>query len=256
MGDHQNGPSRSAHSGTDLNTLIKSSPEMFLGNRVLQNFKDAQLPFLFKVLSFDKALPLQSHPDRALGQKLMEQEKKQSWLGRNETFVDPNHKPEVAVVLSERFLGFVGFRPVEEIQQFVRDVAELREAIGEDSARKFVDLEAEEAEKRLKETFGKVFDGEERKASGLVDSFMRRVKNDGNNAFGKERAWKERYLAEVALKLYNQYPGDIGLFGALIFTNLVVLERGEGIAIPPNVIHAYVEGDVIEVFVPCTNISE
>jgi mannose-6-phosphate isomerase len=60
----------------------------------------------------------------------MEQEKMQSWLGRNETFVDPNHKPEVAVVLSDRFLGFVGFRSVEEIQQFVRDVAELREAIG------------------------------------------------------------------------------------------------------------------------------
>jgi mannose-6-phosphate isomerase len=93
MGDHQNGPSRSVHSGTDLNTLIKSSPETFLGARVLQKFKDAQLPFLFKVLSFDKALPLQSHPDKALGQKLMEQEKKQSWLvGRNETFVDPNHK--------------------------------------------------------------------------------------------------------------------------------------------------------------------
>jgi hypothetical protein len=49
----------------------------------------------------------------------------------------------------------------------------------------------------LKETFGKIFDDEDRKASGLVDSFIRRVKIEGNNAFGKERARKERYLAEV-----------------------------------------------------------
>jgi mannose-6-phosphate isomerase len=158
-------------------------------------------------------------------------------------------KPEVAVVLSERFLGFVGFRPVEEIQQFARDVAELRAAIGEESARRFVDLEAQEAGKKLKETFGKIFDDEERKASGLVDSFMRRVKKDGNNAFGKERTRKEIYLAEVATNI----PATSAF---LFFANLVVLERGEGIAIQPNVIHAYVEGDVIEVFVPCTNISE
>ena len=121
------------HSGADLSTLIK----------------DTQFPFLFKILSFEKALPLQSHPDKALGQKLMEQEKMQSWLGRNETFVDPNHKPEVAVVLSDRFVGFVGFRPLEEIQQFVRDVAELQEAIGEENARRFVDLEAQEARKKV-----------------------------------------------------------------------------------------------------------
>jgi mannose-6-phosphate isomerase class I len=31
------------------------------------------------------------------------------------------------------------------------------------------------------------------------------------------------------------------------YSNLVVLHKGEGIAIQPNVIHAYVEGDVIEV---------
>lgn len=81
-------------------------------------------------------------------------------------------------------------------------------------------MEAQEAMERLKETFCKIFDDEERKASGLVDSFMRRVKNEGNDAFGNERARKERYLAEVALKLYDQYPGDIGLFGALSFANL------------------------------------
>jgi len=231
-------------SGMDLHDLIKSSPEDFLGKSVLDKFKDIQLPFLFKILSFDKALPLQSHPDRKLGEHLMKQEKKESWLGKNQTFVDPNHKPEVAVVLSEMFQGFVGFRPIEEVQQFVRDIPELREAIGETNAQQFTSLQPREAERNLESTFGKIFDDEEKKGSQLVDSFMSRVKKEGNKIFGRGT---EKYLADVAQKLYTQYPGDIGIFGALFFSNLVVLHKGEGIAIQPNVIHAYVEGDVIEV---------
>ena len=246
MGDHQNGPSKSIATGMQLHDLIQLAPEEFLGKSVVQKFKDVQLPFLFKILSFDKALPLQSHPNRKLAEQLMKQEKKESWLGKNETFVDPNHKPEVAVVLSEMFQGFVGFRPIEEIQDFVRDVPELREAIGEENATKFQSLSSSMAERQLKDTFGKVFDDEEKKASKLLSSFMNRVNTEGNKAFGK-RGREEPYLVEVARKLHQRYPGDIGLFGAIFFANLVVLNRGEGIAIQPDVIHAYVDGDVIEV---------
>jgi mannose-6-phosphate isomerase len=248
MGDHQNGPSRSAVTGMDLHDLITTSPEDFLGKKVLSKFETVQLPFLFKILSFDKALPLQCHPNRKLGEQLMKQEKEKSWFGKNETYVDPNHKPEVAVVLSDKFQGFVGFRPVKEIQDFVRDISELRAAIGESKAEEFLALQPDEAERKLKETFGRIFDDEESKGSHLVDSFIRRVKSEGNDAFGKERGSKESDLAEVAMKLYTNYPGDIGIFGALFFSNLVVLRRGEGIAIQPDVIHAYVDGDVIEVF--------
>lgn len=246
MGDHQNGPSKSIATGMQLHDLIQLSPEEFLGKSVVEKFKDVQLPFLFKILSFDKALPLQSHPNRKPAEQLMKQEKKESWLGKNKTFVDPNHKPEVAVVLSEMFQGFVGFRPIEEIQDFVRDVPELREAIGEENAKKFESLSSSTVERQLKETFGRVFDDEEKKASKLLSSFMNRVNTEGNKAFGK-RGTEEKYLAEVARKLHQRYPGDIGLFGAIFFANLVVLKRGEGIAIQPDVIHAYVDGDVIEV---------
>src|SRR5438105_15321161 len=105
MGDHQNGSSRSVMSGMDLLDLIKSSPEDFLGKSVLDKFKDIQLPFLLKILSFDKALPLQSHPDRKSGQHLMKQEKEESWRGKNETFVDPTNKRQVAEDRSESYQG-------------------------------------------------------------------------------------------------------------------------------------------------------
>ena len=245
MGDHPNGPSKSALTGVPLNDLIKSSPETYLGKSILSKFKDIQLPFLFKILSFEKALPLQTHPNRRLAEKLMKEEKDME--GKNQTFVDPNHKPEIAIVLSDEFVGFVGFRPVSEIQQFVKDIEELRGVLGIPTADRFLTSSEEEAQEQLKATFLKVFDGEEGETKqSLLKSFITRVEKEGNAAFGTRGA-EEPYLSKVCEKLHRDYPGDIGIFAALFFANLVVLKKGDGIAIQADVIHAYVEGDVIEV---------
>lgn len=83
---HANGPSKLMTSnvvtnGTGLRDLVASDPEYYLGHDLLQNknmqsmYKD-DMPFLFKILSFDKALPLQAHPDPSLGEKLRKQEKR------------------------------------------------------------------------------------------------------------------------------------------------------------------------------------
>lgn len=82
---HKNGPSTILTSslltnGTKLRDVIASDPEYYLGSKLLANAKMQEmyrndLPFLFKILSFDKALPLQAHPDPELGRKLRKQEK-------------------------------------------------------------------------------------------------------------------------------------------------------------------------------------
>ena len=81
MGDHPNGPSESAATGVELATLIQQHPHEFLGAKVAQKYPNPtngkpQLPFPFKVLSFDKALPLQAHPDKKLAAQLFEDEEK------------------------------------------------------------------------------------------------------------------------------------------------------------------------------------
>lgn len=63
-------------------------------NEFMQELYKDDLPFLFKILSFDKALPLQAHPDHKLGAKLRKREKIK-YLGYNSDFVDDNGKPEV-----------------------------------------------------------------------------------------------------------------------------------------------------------------
>lgn len=62
MGTHINGPSVIKESGETLGTFINENPDC-LGHKVIQLF-GANLSFLFKVLSVNKALSIQAHPTK------------------------------------------------------------------------------------------------------------------------------------------------------------------------------------------------
>ena len=89
--------SSSLTNGTKLRDLIYTDPAYYLGKdlmaeKELQSMYKDDLPFLFKILSFDKALPLQAHPDPKLGSRLKKRELKQQWYNSDceqaETFID------------------------------------------------------------------------------------------------------------------------------------------------------------------------
>ncbi|CAM9480025.1 unnamed protein product [Ectocarpus sp. 13 AM-2016] len=122
MGTHPNGPSRvmrDGHEGTDeLQGLYGSAegPGMFL-IELLETYPHylgdqehvGDLPFMFKVLSINKALSIQAHPDKKLAERL--------YATRPDLYKDDNHKPEMAVALSD-FEGLCGFRPFREIGKY------------------------------------------------------------------------------------------------------------------------------------------
>ena len=104
MGDHPSGPARvvspgtsprnadkAVHRSTSLQEVFHKTPSV-LGPQ-LQDAK--QLPFLLKVLSIQKALSIQAHPDRELASRLH--------LERPHIYKDPNHKPEIAIALTDDF---------------------------------------------------------------------------------------------------------------------------------------------------------
>lgn len=64
MGTHPNGPSYLSMTGESLEEWIQKNPQT-LGDRVLKVF-GIQLPFLFKVLSVNKALSIQAHPTKVV----------------------------------------------------------------------------------------------------------------------------------------------------------------------------------------------
>ena len=67
MGTHPSAPSTLADTGGQLLALLRDHPQL-LGD-ALHAF-GADLPFLFKVLSVDTALSIQSHPDKRLAERL------------------------------------------------------------------------------------------------------------------------------------------------------------------------------------------
>ncbi|XP_039290203.1 mannose-6-phosphate isomerase isoform X2 [Nilaparvata lugens] len=123
MGTHVSGPATVRATGQLLADWLLQNQHK-LGEKVLTTFgAQAQLPFLFKVLSVKQPLSIQAHPDKALAGKLHSQ--------RPDIYKDANHKPELAIALSE-FEALCGFRPLAEIKQFMEDVPELRSIIGDE----------------------------------------------------------------------------------------------------------------------------
>lgn len=59
MGTHPKGPSITKHSKENLSDYLKKNPEV--GGC---SSKSGQLTFLFKVLSVNKALSIQAHPNK------------------------------------------------------------------------------------------------------------------------------------------------------------------------------------------------
>ena len=71
---------------------------------------EGDLPYLFKVLSINKGLSIQAHPDKDLAKRLHAE--------RPEVYKDPNHKPEMALAITD-FEAMCNFRPAADIADFI-----------------------------------------------------------------------------------------------------------------------------------------
>ena len=119
MGTHKKGPSTIRYpeslAGMLLSDWLKDN-QWALGDKVAADF-DGEFPFLFKVLSINRALSIQAHPDKEHARKLH--------MEAPDKYPDPNHKPEMVIAMRE-FEGMCGFRPFPAIQEWVMKVPELR----------------------------------------------------------------------------------------------------------------------------------
>jgi mannose-6-phosphate isomerase len=98
-------------SGELLLDIIQKDPSI-LGDKVRARFGD-DIPFLFKVLSVEKALSIQAHPDKAQAQILHST--------HGDLYKDGNHKPEMAIALTP-FEMLCGFRSLDQIVEFLHGI--------------------------------------------------------------------------------------------------------------------------------------
>jgi mannose-6-phosphate isomerase len=108
MGTHPSAPSSLAPDAgiqeeVSLREWLARNPAALLGRAVAARW-GGDLPFLFKVLSVAQPLSIQAHPDRDLARALHSL--------RPATYRDANHKPEMAVAVTE-FRALCGFVTIQ-----------------------------------------------------------------------------------------------------------------------------------------------
>ena len=208
MGTHPNGPSK----------IIKENKEILLSDEI-----NGQLSYLFKILSINKPLSIQLHPDKAFAEILHKKYPK--------IYKDDNHKPELFIALSdfELLFGLVELNKAIEIVKKYKECFNLKESeelIKNPSIEKYknfierlIFLNKEEYEKILKL---------------ILES--------------KES--QDNYLIK---KLYDNYGLDSGILISL-FMNYLHKKKGEAVFIDENIPHSYIYGNCLELMACSDNV--
>lgn len=242
MGTHPSNPSKDLHTGRTLLDLVRDNQALM--SQSISKRYEQKLPFLFKVLSINKALSIQAHPNKSLAERLHKKDPK--------NYPDDNHKPEMTIAITP-FDGLCGFRPLAEISHFLRTVPSLRQLVGEEEAREFEDgvkgqetseavTKQEENKAVLQKAFTALMNAKPEDIEKAALELIKQAKEEGEKfAGGGVESSGGKELAELMVRLDGQFPKDIGLFVSF-FLNYVKLEVGEAMFLKADDIHAYLSG--------------
>ncbi|CAB4550830.1 unannotated protein [freshwater metagenome] len=194
-----------------------------------------QLSFLVKLLSAEKALSIQVHPNSQQAKDGFHFEQAQGIAldDPKRNYKDASHKPEALVALTS-FQALCGFRPRADLIQVFTEFGK--------SEPDFSSLAQKlNGGAQLAEIFESLIGNQE-----LANRFTESVDSSQSDAITQ----KSRDLVE---RLLIQFPGDTGALVALML-NEVSLEPGEAIYLPAGNIHAYLSGLGLEVMAASDNV--
>ncbi|OUM54705.1 hypothetical protein BVG19_g4125 [[Candida] boidinii] len=226
----------------NLRQIISSNPSKFLSDSIISKYNSTtELPFLFKVLSIEKVLSIQAHPDKKLAAQLHKSDPGH--------YPDDNHKPEMAVAITD-FEAFCGFKPLDQISELLNKIPEFNELIGKELVDTFtngIKVNSIEANKKsLQSIFSKLMNTDETKISNFASKLVKRT-YDQPELFG-------HVLADLIQRLNKQFPNDIGLFCGCLMLNHCNLKSGEAIFLQAKDPHAYISGDIMECMAASDNV--
>ncbi|KAF7130849.1 hypothetical protein RHSIM_Rhsim10G0067600 [Rhododendron simsii] len=290
MGTHESGPSyvvestntksnnngvsvvgsANGGSGVSLKSWIDENPNV-LGDEVVEKW-GVTLPFLFKVLSVAKPLSIQAHPNKELAGVLHK--------ARPDVFKDGNHKPEMALALTEfeALCGFISLEVslgkkmrycqclnvhVQEFKGVLQNVPEIAEVVGNDYANQVLDFSCRAGEEKLKAVLRSIFTQLMSASNEVISKAISKLKSRLSMAslepcpypplFHRYSIRQLTDKEQLVLQLEKQYPADVGVLAAFLF-NYVKLNPGEALCIGANELHAYLRGECIECMATSDNV--
>ncbi|KAL6854788.1 hypothetical protein ACO1O0_005915 [Amphichorda felina] len=234
MGTYPTLPSYVASTNEPLQAVIDRHASELLGDAIINRFGHTDLPFLPKILSISKALPLQIHPNKEFAAKMHQQ--------KPNTFTDPNHKPEIALALTP-FEAFVGFKPLDAIASLV-NLPQLQHlhTTGRASRSAFTNED-------LRTLVHTILSA----SPSTLQSTYQALTSLPPSAFSPSP--HNQHIHSLAPRLADQYPpSDPGLLVALLTMNYLTLQPGQALYIPADGIHAYLSGDIVECMARSDNV--
>jgi len=223
----------------DLAELINDQPAQWLGKEVATKFNT--LPYLYKILDVQEMLSIQVHPSKenaVIGFKA--EEAKGIFIdAANRNYKDQNHKPELMVALSDFWLlhGFLAPAILEERLKSNFNLKPLmNEFKGGDYQNLytyFMQLPMAASDAILKP---------------LLEDAAKQVAK-GSVAKNNPQFWANKYYKD-GIPSKNI---DKGIFSIYIL-NIVNIPKNQGIFQGAGILHAYLEGQNIELMANSDNV--
>ncbi|WP_324253917.1 mannose-6-phosphate isomerase, class I [Microbacterium schleiferi] len=197
-----------------------------------------RLPYLLKILAAGSPLSIQAHPSKAQAEGGFAREEA-AGIPRDaatRTYRDANHKPEIIVALSDRFLALAGLRDLAATRRLLAVIGSAAEPL-----QAVLDEHPDDAAALAAALAWVLSPAAEPAVSEIIAAATDAASDD--------------FVEELALvrHLQSHYPGDPGIVVAMLL-NLVILRRGQGVFVPAGVLHAYVEGLGVEIMAASDNV--
>lgn len=242
MGAHPSSPSFIVDADNrkiSLVELINNNQTDILGERIDQQFHE--LPYLFKVLSAQKALSIQVHPQKSKAEIGFAKENQLNIAinAANRNYKDPNHKPELVYALT-RYKAMNAFRPIHEIIGLF-DLVSCSPLRTEIAA-----LKSNPEPSQLKLFFKACLSLSPEQVAQIVNELLSSIEPNKDPRYTKEPFCTIRALA-------TDYPCDIGLITPLIL-NVIELQPGEAMFLHAETPHAYIKGTGLEIMANSDNV--
>jgi mannose-6-phosphate isomerase len=241
MGAHTSAAStiQTSEGQKDLAQLIKEQPNQWLGKEIATKFKT--LPYLYKILDVRDMLSIQVHPSKenaVIGFKA-EEAKGTSIDAANRNYKDENHKPEVMVALSDFWL-LHGFLAPALIEKRLNSYSYLKPLINEFKGGDYKNLYTYFMQLPMAASDAILKPLLEEAAKELTKGTV--TKKD-------PQYWANKYYAD-GIPSKNI---DKGIFSIYIL-NIVNIAKYQGIFQGAGILHAYLEGQNIELMANSDNV--
>ena len=211
-------------------------------DQLLQKDKSlGNLPYLYKILDVASMLSIQVHPNKSDAAIGFEKEEKAgiSFTASNRNYKDKNHKPEVMVALSDFWLlhGFLApalmQKRLNEFQPFKGLVNAFANDDYKNLYQHFMQLETADSDAIL---------------IPLLEEAVASVKNGSVDKM-HPHWWANKYYQGVVPSAHV----DKGIFSIYIL-NIVFIPKNHGIFQGAGLLHAYLEGQNIELMANSDNV--